>query len=298
MAFAFDISASMGNNAQRFTSKWQPVVAATKSFFAEQEAAGISASLTFFPSAGSAAVQCSGGSYVTPSVPQTFLPSPVFADAIDALQMTPNGNWRTSTPTLAVYEGTVASLRAIQQNEADANATNAIVLVTDGLPQACGQNDDLAGVLAAVRASGILTYVVGVELEANSVPNLNQLAEAGGTGSAFIIQTGDPTETERDFKAAVDEIRGVTVSCEVQIPLPPVNTKFIPEQVNVTYDVAGEQRRLSYDASCQAADAWRYDDPDAPSVIVLCDNACTTVQANVQAKLDIEFGCRRQDIPR
>jgi von Willebrand factor type A domain-containing protein len=298
MAFAFDISASMGTDLQRFTRKWQPVVAATKSFFAEEEAAGISASLTFFPSAGSDAMQCSAGSYTTPNVAQTFLPSPVFAEAIDGLALTPDGNWLTSTPTLAVYDGTVASLRAIQQSEADANATYAIVLVTDGLPQSCGADDDLARVLDAVRGSGILTYVVGVELEQNTAANLDQLAEAGGTDSAFIIETADPTQTERDFKTAVDEIRGVTLSCEVQIPLPPVNTKFIPEQVNVTYDAGGELQRLSYDASCASADAWRYDDPTNPSVIVLCNDACGIVQQNLRAKLEIEFGCRRQDVPR
>jgi hypothetical protein len=299
MAFAFDISASMGNNAETFSLKWQPVVAATKIFFVEPEAAGISASLTFFPGPGGTQAQCASTSYVAPDVPQTLLPSNAFAAAIDGLGMTPNDAWRTSTPTLAVYQGTVASLRALREgSSADANVTQAIVLVTDGLPQSCGANDDLERVLREVQASGILTYVVGVALEPNAAENLNRLAQAGGTESAFIIAIGDPLQTERDFKAAVDEIRGVSVSCTIAIPLPPINTEFVPEQVNVTYDSSGSIERLSYDPDCRSEAAWRYDDLANPQAIVLCDSACGAVQADVKASLEIEFGCRRRDVVR
>lgn len=298
LAFAFDVSASMGNNAQTFSRKWQPIVAATKAFFAEPEAAGISASLTFFPGAGGTQAQCAPAAYVEPDVPQTLLPSGVFADAIDGLGMSPNGAWRTSTPTLAVYQGTVESLRALQQSSAAVDGLQAIVLVTDGLPQSCGASDELEGVLAAVRSSGILTYVVGVELERNTAENLNRLAQAGGTEAAFVIGTGDPLQTEQDFKAAVDEIRGVSVSCAVAIPLPPVNAEFVPEQVNVTYESGGSLRRLSYDPDCRSEAAWRYDDLASPQSIVLCDSTCGAVKADVQASLEIEFGCRRRDVVR
>lgn len=116
--------------------------------------------------------------------------------------------------------------------------------------------------------------------------------------SAFIIATGDPLQTERDFKAAVDEIRGVSVSCAIEIPLPPVNTEFLPEQVNVTYEGSGGIRRLSYDPECGSEAAWRYDDLASPRTIVLCDNTCGAVQADVEASLEIEFGCRRRDVVR
>jgi hypothetical protein len=318
MAFAFDVSASMGSSmgvnvngmpdTRRFVQKWEPVVAATKSFFAEKEAAGISASLMFFPTGADPnasreeqlQLECGRNTYLTPDVPQTLLPSSVFAEAIDALDKTPGGSWPLSTPTLAAYESTVASLRAVQASAPDANAAYVIVLVTDGLPLNCGNNAaHFANVLAAVGSSGIKTFVVGVELEANAASNLNQLAVAGGTDSAFIIQTGDPVQTERDFKEAIDDIRGVSVSCQVEIPIPPVNTEFIPEQVNVTYKGADDKLvRLTYDPECAAPDSWRYDDPNAPATILLCEAACGTVKADVQAKLEIEFGCKRQDVPR
>src|SRR4029079_16301421 len=112
LAFALDVSASMGNDAERFRLKWQPVVESAEAFFSEQDSGGLSASLTFFP-AESSATWCSAAAYAVPTVPQTLLPSPAFAQAITGLGLTANGSWRTATPTLAVFSGTAASLAAI-----------------------------------------------------------------------------------------------------------------------------------------------------------------------------------------
>lgn len=52
LAFVFDVSASMGSEFRPYDSKtlkWDPVVAATKTFFSDPASKGISATLTFFP---------------------------------------------------------------------------------------------------------------------------------------------------------------------------------------------------------------------------------------------------------
>jgi hypothetical protein len=302
LAFALDVSASMGQGNQRFNLKWRPIVEAAQAFFTEPDSAAISASLTFFP-APNENTWCTDAPYTNPNVPQTPLPSPAFGAAIAALNRTPNANWRTATPTLAVFNGTVASLRNFAAPLP--SIAQAVVLVTDGVPQNCTQNaNDVDQVAAAVRASGMLTYVVGVANPpgldgGDNLDNLNVIAEAGGTERAFIVQTGDPLQTQADFKAVIDTIRGVSVSCNIEIPLPPEGANFIPEQVNVNVgSTGGESTRLSYAPSCERADGWRYDDPAAPASIVLCNDVCTNVQRDATATLNVEFGCERRTIPR
>jgi hypothetical protein len=300
LAFLFDVSASMGGGDQtRYETKWVPVVAATEAFFAEDEAAALSASLTFFPRAD-AATRCISSAYAQPDVVETPLPSPLFAQAIAGLNYTlTSNNWRTSTPTLAAYEGLAASLHA-----APTDTLRAIVLVTDGVPQGCSGVDDVQLVADAVRRSGIQTFVVGVanppgDNAGDNLANLNVVAAAGGTERAFIIATGNPAQTEADFKAVIDDIRGVALACNMEIPLPPVGMTFVPEQVNVVYGSSSTaEMRLSYDPECSTADAWHYDDPAAPATIVLCSEACGRAQRDAAARLTVEFGCERQGVPR
>jgi hypothetical protein len=307
LAFALDVSASMGQGAQRFDLKWLPVITAAEAFFSEPESAAISASLTFFPAQNNN-LRCDAASYLVPDVPQTLLPSDVFTNAITALNRTPaiqSWSMDTATPTLAVFNGTVESLNAI--DDPSLNVTRAVVLVTDGVPQGCQQGNvnNVAVVAEAVRASGMRTFVVGVANPpgldgGENLDNLNIIAEAGGTERAFIVQTGDPAQTEAEFKAVIDDIRGVSVSCNIEIPLPPTGTEFIPEKVNVKYSGSGGEVAidLSYDPGCTTPNTWRYDDPSAPETIVLCGDTCGTVQRDVTASLNVEFGCERRGVPR
>jgi hypothetical protein len=300
LAFLFDVSGSMGsNNRMRFDTKWVPVVAATEAFFAEADAAALSASLTFFPRP-EAATRCTAEAYSVPDVPETPLPSPLFAEAIRGLDYRfGSNNWRSSTPTLPAYSGLAASLVG-----APSNALRAIVMVTDGVPEQCQGANDIQLVADAVRNSGIQTFVIGVanppgDEVPNNLPNLDLVAQAGGTEHAFIISTGNPAQTQAEFKAVIDDIRGISLACNMQIPLPPVGSVFVPEQVNVIYGSGtADEVRLSYDPECAVPDAWRYDDADDPSSIILCRESCDRAQREVSASLKVEFGCERQGVPR
>jgi hypothetical protein len=211
LSFLFDVSSSMGNRAERFELKWRPVVDATEAFFAEPEAEALSASLTFFPVADNQR-RCDPESYERPDVPRTRLPSPAFAEAVEALGLAPTPyGWGGSTPTLAAFEG---AARAVALRAAQApGELQAIVLVTDGVPENCDDDrNDIAAVADAVAASGIATYVVGVDNLAsdrmpNNLDNLHRVAEAGGSGRAFVIETGDPMQTQAELAVAIDDIR-------------------------------------------------------------------------------------------
>nr|WP_234024025.1 vWA domain-containing protein [Sorangium cellulosum] len=299
LSFAFDVSGSMGKGDKDWHDKalkWDPVVAATKQFFADPASEGLSASLTFFPDQTD---KCESLSYTTPDVPPTLLPSQAFGAALDAIDPQTSSDWRGGTPTVPVMEGTIAFIEAQSQSTP---GKYAIVLVTDGYPQGCDDAIDTVPAVVAVAdaafAKGIPTYVIGVANPPisgapDTVSDLQQIAAAGGTNEAVLIDTGDPSQTAAAFKAAVDRIRSASVSCTMAIPPAPDGGTFDKEKVRVLYTASGANAptELTYDQTCATEDAWRYDDPANPTQIVLCGSACATVQADLNAVLNVDFTC-------
>ncbi|WP_437971353.1 VWA domain-containing protein [Sorangium sp. So ce260] len=298
LAFAFDVSGSMGKGDKDWhdkSLKWDPVVAATKQFFADAGSEGLTASLTFFPAQDD---KCMTAIYATPDVPLTPLPSPAFGAALDQIEPMTSSDWRGGTPTAWVMRGTTSFIGAQRQQNP---GKYAIVLVTDGYPQGCDEaSDTIDAVVAdaqAALADSIFTYVIGVENPPipgapDTLDDLHKIAAAGGTESAVLINTGDPSQTTAAFKAAIDRIRSAAVSCTMAIPLPPDGSSFDKEKVRVAYTSGSNATtELVYDQSCATADAWRYDDPANPTQIVLCVDTCTAVQTDVAAELSVDFTC-------
>jgi hypothetical protein len=212
LAFAFDVSGSMGKGDEDWhdkTLKWDPVVQATRSFFEQPQSSGIFASLTFFPEDGDEDERCDADAYAEPDVPMTALPSTRFGAAIDAIEPESEDDWRGGTPTLFVMRGTRA-LVAAQRAEQPGNY--AIVLVTDGYPQGCDDEDDtIEAVVAEAQAAagdGVRTYVIGVANPPisgapDTVSDLHEIASAGQTQRAYLVDIGSPTVTVSVFSAAV-----------------------------------------------------------------------------------------------
>lgn len=302
LAFAFDVSGSMGAADEPWhdrSLKWDPVVKATKQFFNDTLSRGISASLTFFPSDHEDNdLKCMAESYTTPDVPMTPLPSTIFADALDEMTEESEREWRGGTPTPFVMRGTISLIEALRQATP---GRYAIVLVTDGYPQGCGErNNRISRVVdeaTAALAKGIPTYVIGVANPPfpdapETVADMDQVAVAGGTEHAYLIDTGNPESTTAAFKAAVDAIRGASVSCIVEISPAPDGRSFDAQKVRVTYQSGnGEPTALTYDQECAAQSAWRYDSPEDPTQIVLCESTCAAIQADPEAALGVDFTC-------
>ncbi len=313
LAFAFDVSGSMGSTDSDRELKWDPIVTATKAFFTDAASQGLLATLTFFPDASAGGGGFGGGdqgdgqsceatSYQTPDVDITALPSEDFGVAIDGIQ--PN---RRGTPTMAVLQGTIDNVRAMQATAQDP-ANYAIVLVTDGVPQLCSdEQNDIAAVaaIAGEVAADIPVYVIGVDSpngftagaeDADGLGNLNMIASSGGTGTAFIIDTGNPEQTVADFKVVIEEIRESAFSCNVRIPPAPEGEVFDAGLVNVSYQNDLGVTEFTYDVDCTADFGWRYDNPDAPTVIEMCPTVCEAIKADAQnqGQLNVEFGCEQR----
>jgi hypothetical protein len=300
LAFAFDVSGSMGKGDKPWHDKqlkWDPVVSAVRSFFEAPASSGLTASLTFFPADGGEDARCSLESYVEPTVPMTPLPSPAFGAAISAVEPTDEDDWRGGTPTAWVMRGSQQFIADYQQ---DHLGKYAIVLVTDGYPQDCDEEDDRieAVVDEAKRAlgNGIATYVIGVRNPNISgapdiVSDLDKVAFAGGTDKTYFIDTGEPSATAKSLQTAIDTIRESTISCSLRIPEPSDGRPFDKSKVSVQYASGSTDSTLAYDQTCMASGAWRYDDPAAPTQIQLCEQTCDDVEADPQAKLEVTFEC-------
>jgi hypothetical protein len=295
LVFLLDESGSMGDgdNGNR-TEKWDPVTAALRSFFADPASTGITASLSVFPlnqnmGQGAASNQmppaCNADAYVDPMVMPRPLPDDkAFADAIATMDP-PN---EFGTPTRPALEGTIQYAESLLAE--DPMRKVAIVMVTDGEPYSCqGNNIQNTAAAAMAVADRIPTYVIGV---GDSLDALNDIAEGGGTESAFIVSLDNPEQTRTDLLDAIELIRGRSISCDLDIPAPPAGKKLDPDKVNVQFTPDGQPGvSLKYGTECTGDTAWRYDDATAPKTIQLCDSACSMVKADPAGKLDVVFEC-------
>jgi hypothetical protein len=283
LVFMFDKSGSMVNGG---SPKWNSSKAATKAFFQSPQSAGISASLTFFPDSQNAS--CSAGDYDTPKVTMSALPSNTFGNVLD--QQSPAGG----TPTRPALDGAITYAQSVAAGQGK-DGKVAIVLVTDGQPEGCS-NNSVASVksLAAAVASTIPTYVIGV---GDALTNLDEIAVGGGTKSALIVSTADPTKIQADFTKAIETIKASALTCDYKIPAAPAGETFDRAKVNVQHTPnGGAAGTLNYNPTCTGGTGWRYDNEAAPTRILLCDGSCDAVKSKA-GKVDILFGCATQTGP-
>ncbi len=294
LVFLLDQSGSMGDCIwDNREARWEPVESALTTFFADEESAGLFASLTLFPTERSAdntcpsnsnLLECSASAYATPVVPPTELPNAAAFAA--AMPSEPN---EYGTPTAPALAGTVDYALTLKEQ----GHKVAIVMVTDGEPQFCGNGNNVSNtVTEAERGAeeGIPTYVIGVGSGLNALRNI---ATGGGT-EALIIDpdTGSPEQTRQDLLQEINAIRGQQVTCEMPMPEPPAGLTLDPNKVNIEYTAGGQTVRLAMNPDCDGSEqGWRYDDPTDPSRVELCPATCAEVKSYPDAALNVVFGC-------
>lgn len=203
-----------------------------------------------------------------------------------------------ATPTGPALAGALSYASAWGQVDGTRNV--AVVLVTDGLPTDCeplGLNE-IAG-LAEAQAQSVSTYVIGVfepELAEQARVNLDALAFAGGTETAFIVSVSG--NVGQDVGAALSEVRKSGIGCEFRIPEPTEGALRFDE-VNVEHARSGQSEApLPYfesAAECgETTDGWHYDvspQEGTPAFIVLCSATCARLQDHQDASVSVVLGC-------
>jgi hypothetical protein len=304
LVLMYDKSGSMGNPAEGGDpqTKWVPVNAGMKAFFADGASAGYNASLQFFPAPGDLNATCSAP-YATPLVSLT--PLSKSAPLVSALEhASPQGG----TPTLPALQGALDF--AAKTARARPAEKTVVVLVTDGEPglmvdgkfsPGCANNDvDHVAAAAAKALQGsppISTYVIGV---GPSLRKLNAVAGAGGTGQAMMISVANPAETASQLQKALESIRSaVKLTCDLPLPAAPSGQRLDVRRVNVALTASGGATTpLVYSKDCSLANGWHYDDLASPTRIELCPASCNTAQSNRDGKVSVALGCVTNGIPK
>ncbi len=276
-----DQSGSMMQTVSGGGTKWAAVTGALSSFLTQPGLTGISIGLQYF---GLDNDSCTASNYATPEVEIAAMPGASTALVASIAAHSPN----SGTPTSAALQGAID--HASTWATAHPGDIPAVVFATDGDPEECDLN--LTDIDAIAKAGfdatpKVTTFVIGV---GSSLSNLNGIAAAGGTTSAFVVDTNNNVNAQ--FLAAMNAIRNSS-SCTYQIPIPADGTPNFM-QVNVVYTPSGGQAttipNVPNKAACPATgDGWYYDNTAAPTSIILCTSTCGTVSAS--GSVNIALGC-------
>jgi hypothetical protein len=274
------------------TTKWAAVSSALTSFVG-QSLQGTSVGLQYFPQTDWSAPEgnsCDAAKYAAPEVEI----GPLGQTATSIVASINRQTRLSGTPTSAALQGALDHARAWAAAASNASHSVVVVLATDGDPTTCDTDLGRIGAMAAAGVSAspsVRTFVIGVgDLRAN----LDGLARAGGTTSAFIVDTSGSVGSQ--FLKALNDIRAKAAGCSYVIPSPPPGQKIDYGQVNVDYQAGGGSvlpfARVASAAACGTrTSAWYYDDAAAPTRIVLCPGACATVEADTAASVQVVVGC-------
>jgi hypothetical protein len=245
---------------------------------------------------------CNRSQYEQLAVPIAPLPGQAGALATALAAREPDGQ----TPMTVAADATLSALAA--RAAAQPGRRAALVLATDGLPTGCGNGETIDGVVARLqqaRAStpAIPTYVVGVFAAAEVAearPALERFATAGGTGTPFILATGQ--DLGQRLLEALQEIRGLAVACDYALPAAQAGAIDI-NKVNVRTTSQGQPADLGYVGAadrCTDRGGWYYDPPPGmgtrPARLVLCPASCARLRGDPAAQVDLVFGCATRTI--
>jgi hypothetical protein len=280
-----DQSGSMTDTVSGGGTKWSAVTSALDAFLTQPGLTGFSVGLQYFGlQGGGFGDSCTASDYATAAVEIAPLPGSATALTSSIAAHSPT----TGTPTSAALQGAIN--HATTWATAHTGDVTAVVFATDGDPSECDTN--LANI-NAIAAAGwaatpkIATFVIGV---GSSLSALNGIAAAGGTTSAFLVDTS--SNVNQQFLDAMNAIRN-SASCTYQIPLPTSGTVDYT-QVNVVFTPNGGQQitipNVANKMACPASgDGWYYDNPASPTAIILCETTCGSVQAS--GVVQITLGC-------
>jgi hypothetical protein len=293
MFIMLDQSGSMSTDVATNVTRWDAVTTALTAFVQQPQVAGLGVGIQFFALPDN----CNAAAYANPLTPDSnnatgveiaSLPGNATAIVSSIAAHSPH----TGTPTSAALQGAVDHAKAWKI----ANPTHVVVAVfaTDGQPSSCDTNLTNINLIASTAfgtPEKIRTFVIGV---GPSVANLDGIAAAGGTTSAFIVNSPNATQL---FLDALNAIQGNALPCNFVIPPPPMGQQPDFTKLNVQYTPGNGgppviMPNVANAAACPATgNAWYYDNPAAPTQVILCGGTCNAVKLDPMGKIEIVLGC-------
>ncbi len=292
----FDKSGSMSTGLSGGGTRWSATSAALSTFFKDPGSAGLGVAFRFFPddkpSSGCNDNKCSAAACSDPLVELGVLTSAGSPSdtqeklLLNAVSSTSPGGW---TPTFPALDGALDWATSNQMT--DPSSIYAVVLVTDGQPSKCNTDWKDIRQLAtdAYENYGVRTYAIGIQ--GSNISDLDLLAKAGGTGSAFVATASNAAQMQADLVDALQSIAGQNVSCTFALP---TGTTIDSNNVSVVYTpgTGGATQTLpKVQGSSSCGSGWYFDDNTTPKEITLCPTTCSAVQADKGALVETQLGC-------
>ncbi|MBW2522776.1 MAG: VWA domain-containing protein [Deltaproteobacteria bacterium] len=272
---------------------WTGTVNALNAFFTDPASTGINVGLNLFPPVTGTG-ECVMGDYNPLQYPASIPPLFLLPDDSAELATILNGAGTAGvTPMYAALAGTYQV--AVDWQTAHANHEVVVVLASDGSPNSCSSvhgTDEIqacAGLAgAAYGGEGIETYCI--VLDSAAMGALTAVAQAGGTTTPYNI-AGNVGQ----FAQVMADIRDQAMGCEILVP-EPTGDEFDKTHVYVHYLPGGTGSpqlipQLSDAGSCGSGPGWYFDYPGDPERIILCPASCSTIDADPDAKITVEFAC-------
>jgi hypothetical protein len=139
--------------------------------------------------------------------------------------------------------------------------------------------------LKALHTAGIPTFVVGLPGTAQYSSYLDDFATAGGMENTAGDTKYYAVSESGGVQGLIDVFNTITTelvrSCNIPLSEPPTK----PELVNVAID-CDVVAPMSDDGS-----GWHFDDPNAPTEVVLTGPVCDRLQTDGAKRVDVIFGC-------
>lgn len=300
-----------------FSTAWADSTSAITQFVNDPSSDGLYLGMGAFPpypggNAGTCTTECA-----TPIVPIASLPGNRQAIVNGYNAAAPTLFPILNTPTECGLNGMVSACTAF---EAAQSIDCVGLLITDGTPTACNQDDNaLASILStAYTNTGMKTFVLG--LPGANISRLNTLAAAGQTGTAIDLTGGVSAQKMLDAFNTVRSQVATTVATSSQTTTNVISTK-LPCEWGVPVGIQPNMTNLEYIPSpgaptqqfghltipsgtdpltaCGTAngDAWYYDNEGAPTKIFVCPTTCDKIKAEANPQVDLIFGCETVEIP-
>jgi len=272
------------------SDKWSSVTGALSTFLGQPGLDGVSIGIQYFGLPGANGNDsCNAPDYAKADVEIAAMPGV----ASKITQSMSNHSPNTLTPTSAALQGAVDHAKAWAI--AHPGEVTAAIFATDGDPSECDTNLSHINAIAAAAYAGtpkIATFVIGV---GQSLSALNGIAAAGGTTQAFLVDTGG--NVNQQFLQAMNDIRHAALGCSYDVPTDPNGGTVDYNTVNIVYQPGNGGAPVTLPnvgtkAMCPASgQGWYYDNPSAPTKILLCDSSCSGIEVDTMGSVNITLGC-------
>lgn len=278
-------------------TRMQAIREAMSGFMSDAGSNGMGIGVGYFGQQEQGSADCRPETYATPYVTMAELP----ANATNVMASLNTADPLGETPTGAAIRGACSYAR--QWKAAHMEREVVILFVTDGEPKApvtcpngsgaCCPSLVDANQAASECFSGttkIRTYVLGV---GPYLENLSQIAAAGGTEKAYLVDIGG--DVTQQILAALNEIRGnATIPCQFELPKPSSGSSLDLNKINVAYANSSCQGTVFYRvdsvSGCTTSGGWYYDNPIQPSRVELCPSSCQEISGPA-GRLAFYVGC-------